>query len=118
MNLFSQEKQHFNLPNAELIYIPQVFSKTESDNYFSTIKENTNWQHNDITVFGKTYKEPRLTALFGETKQPYGYSNLVLYPEPFTKDLKHIKTKVEHLSHNKFNTLLINLYRNGNDSNG
>ncbi|WP_422107755.1 alpha-ketoglutarate-dependent dioxygenase AlkB family protein [Winogradskyella sp.] len=118
MDLFSQEKQHLFLPNAELIYIPNFFNKQQSDGFFKTINTQTDWQHNTITVFGKTYKEPRLTALFGSTGQPYGYSNLVIYPKSFTPVLQSIKKEVEKVSEAKFNTLLINLYRNGNDSNG
>jgi alkylated DNA repair dioxygenase AlkB len=118
MNLFSKEKQHFKLPNAELIYIPQFFSKEESDSYFKIIEIKTNWQHDDITVFGKTYKQPRLTALFGESKQSYRYSNIIMHPKPFTPTLNTIKTKVEDFCDDDFNTLLINLYRDGNDSNG
>jgi alkylated DNA repair dioxygenase AlkB len=118
MDLFSEEKQHFILPNAELVYIPNFFNKLESDNYFSAIKEDTNWQHDDITIFGKTHKQPRLTALYGDTNQTYSYSNITMHPEPSTKSLKAIKSKVEKFSNEKFNTLLINLYRDGNDSNG
>lgn len=118
MDLFSAEKQFFHLPNAELIYFPNFFSLQESDTYFNQIKSKTNWQQDDITVFGKTYQQPRLTALFGDTEQPYRYSNITMYPQPFTSTLKSIKDKVEHCSECKFNTLLINLYRDGNDSNG
>ncbi|WP_138434559.1 alpha-ketoglutarate-dependent dioxygenase AlkB family protein [Winogradskyella algicola] len=118
MNLFSKEKQHFNLPNAELIYVPEFFNSQESDNYYRIIKDETNWQHDDITVFGKTYKQPRLTALFGETNQTYSYSNITMHTEAFTKDLLDIKSKVEKFSDETFNTLLINLYRDGSDSNG
>ncbi|WP_296314379.1 alpha-ketoglutarate-dependent dioxygenase AlkB family protein [Winogradskyella sp. UBA3174] len=118
MDLFSQEKQHFNLPNAELVYIPNFFSVSEADSYFKAIETDTNWQHDDITVFGKTYKQPRLTALFGDSNQPYGYSNIVMHPEPFTKPIQHIKAKIEDAIKHSFNTVLVNLYRNGNDSNG
>lgn len=118
MDLFSSEKQRFNLPNAKLVYVPNFFSKEESDQYFNIINSETNWQHDDITVFGKTYKQPRLTALFGDNNQPYSYSNITMHPKPFTNTLEDIKTKVEAFAEHKFNTLLINLYRNGNDSNG
>jgi len=118
MDLFSNEKQHFNLPNAELIYIPNFVSKQDADSYFKIIETETQWQHDDITVFGKTYKQPRLTALFGDSNQSYSYSNITMHPKPFTETLKTIKDKVEGFSAHKFNTLLINLYRDGNDSNG
>lgn len=118
MDLFSNEKQHLILPNAELIYIPKAFSQSEADDFYHRINNETNWRHDDITVFGKTYKQPRLTALFGDSDQPYGYSNIVMHPDPFTSTLQEIKSKVETLSQVHFNTLLINLYRDGNDSNG
>ena len=118
MDLFSQEKQHFNLPNAELIYIPDLLTKQESDTYFKALKSDTNWQHDDITIFGKTHKQPRLTALFGESDQPYGYSNIVMHPEPLTPHLKIIQQRIEETADHKFNTVLVNLYRDGNDSNG
>ena len=118
MVLFSEEKQHFKLPNAELIYIPNFFSKQEADSYFNIINTETNWQQDDITIYGKTYKQPRLTALFGESNQPYGYSNIVMKPKPFTQTLQSVKSKVEDYTNYKFNALLLNLYRNGNDSNG
>ena len=118
MDLFSSEKQHFILPNAELIYVPDFFNSQEADNYYRIIKDQTNWQHDDITVFGKSYKQPRLTALYGDTNQTYSYSNITMHPEPFTQNLKEIKTKVETFSNENFNTLLINLYRDGSDSNG
>lgn len=118
MDLFSQEKQHFKLPNAELIYIPNFFTKQQSDAYFNSIKSETNWRHDAITVYGKTYKQPRLTALFGDSDLPYSYSNIVMYPEPFSTTLKNIKTEIENISNHKFNAVLANFYRNGSDSNG
>lgn len=118
MNLFSEKNHHFNLPNAELIYIPNFFSQQEADTFFNTIKSKTNWQHDTITVFGKTYKQPRLTELFGESHKSYSYSNITMQPKPFTKPLNTIKNKVEIFANYKFNTMLANLYRDGNDSNG
>jgi alkylated DNA repair dioxygenase AlkB len=118
MDLFSKEKQEFQLPDAHLIYIPNCFSKSASNRYFEVLKNDTKWQEDDITVFGKTYKQPRLTALYSATSQPYAYSSITMYPKPFTEEIETIKSTVEKLSKNKFNTVLLNLYRHGNDSNG
>ncbi|MCA0132069.1 alpha-ketoglutarate-dependent dioxygenase AlkB family protein [Winogradskyella alexanderae] len=118
MDLFSKKKEFLKLPNAQLIYFPNFISRPKADEYFNTINKETNWQHDDITVFGKTYKQPRLTALYGASGKPYRYSDIIMYPEPFTYDLKIIKKEVETKSQVKFNTVLINLYRNGSDSNG
>jgi len=118
MDLFSQEKLDLILPNAELIYVPKFFKKELADHYFDCINTETDWQHNDITVFGKTYNEPKLTALYSDTEQPYGYSNLIGSAKSLTNVFKSIKCKVEGLSNYNFNTFLTNLYRNGDDSSG
>ena len=118
MDLFNLEKQEFLLPDAHLIYIPNCFSEQEADAYFSKLRNETEWQEDDIKVFGKTYKQPRLTALFGDSNKPYSYSNITMFPKPLTNSLKGIKQKVEHYSEIQFNTVLLNLYRHGNDSNG
>lgn len=118
MDLFSKEKQEFQLPDAHLIYIPNCFTKSQANHYFDLLKKETDWQEDDITVFGKTYKQPRLTALYSKNSQPYSYSSITMYPKPFSKDILTIKSSVETLTENKFNTVLLNLYRHGNDSNG
>ena len=118
MDLFSEEKQEFILPDAHLEYYPNCFSRTEANDLFKILKSETTWREDDIKVFGKVYKQPRLTALYGESNTPYSYSNITMYPEPFSTTILNIKDKIEDLSFHKFNTVLLNLYRNGNDSNG
>lgn len=118
MDLFSEEKTILQLPNAELIYIPNFLNKNKADYYFESIRSHTDWQQDDITVFGKTYKQPRLTALYAENKAAYSYSNITMYPTLFTPQLLELKKNIEKEVQHKFTTVLINLYRDGNDSNG
>lgn len=118
MELFSAEKQDYNLPNAHLEYYPQFLTQDEADHLFNNLKQKTTWRHDDITVFGKTYKQPRLTALYGSTTTAYGYSNIVMHPEPFTPLLLDVKHQIEKIASHPFNIVLLNLYRDGNDSNG
>jgi len=115
--LFSEDIS-LNLPDSDIKYYPNFFNKEEADTYFYSLLNRINWQQDNITVFGKTYKQPRLTALFGNNGKPYSYSNITMYPEDFSKELQQIKDKVEIRANTKFTTCLANLYRNGNDSNG
>ncbi|PTM08510.1 MAG: alpha-ketoglutarate-dependent dioxygenase AlkB [Bacteroidetes bacterium] len=106
------------LKDADVWYYPNFFSNEESKYYFKKLLSETNWQQDDITVFGKTYKQPRLTALYGTNEKPYSYSNITMHPHPFTAKLLEIKRNIEfHLKEN-FTTCLLNLYRDGQDSNG
>ncbi len=118
MDLFATNKTVFNLPNAELIYLPNFYSIGQSNDYFKLLRDTIPWQLDDITVFGKTHKQPRLTALFANNNLPYSYSNITMAPHKFTKDLLKIKNDVEQTLKHEFTTVLLNLYRNGSDSNG
>ena len=107
-----------DLPDSDIKYYPDFFNKEEADAYFNSLLKDINWQQDNITVFGKTYKQPRLTSAFGNNGKPYSYSNITMHPQDFSKELQQIKNKVETKVNAKFTTCLANLYRNGNDSNG
>ncbi|MBU2946862.1 alpha-ketoglutarate-dependent dioxygenase AlkB family protein [Zobellia uliginosa] len=116
-DLFTDEI-HLNLPSSDIIYYPNFMDKKEADDSFRTLREKIPWQQDDITVFGKTYAQPRLTALYGNNGKSYSYSKLVMTPHRFTPELLKIKDKVETVAGVIFTTCLLNLYRNGQDSNG
>lgn len=115
--LFSEELK-LDLPNAEISYFPNFFNLQESEQYFNLLKNEIPWQQDDIKVFGKTYAQPRLTALFANNEKPYSYSNITMHPHGFSSALSDIKTKVEQQCQTQFTTCLANLYRDGSDSNG
>ncbi|WP_165750144.1 alpha-ketoglutarate-dependent dioxygenase AlkB family protein [Cellulophaga sp. Z1A5H] len=116
-NLFS-EALPLKLPDSDLIYYPNFFDALSATEYFKILKEETPWQQDDITVFGKKYAQPRLTALYATNDLPYSYSNITMHPHPFTKELLQIKEEVEKVAQTNFTTCLLNLYRDGKDSNG
>lgn len=118
MDLFSKEKMVLKLPNAEVVYIPDFYNQEKANSYFKILKETIDWQQDFITVFGKTYKQPRLTALYANNNLPYSYSNITMEPKIFTNTLVDIKHDIEAFSRHQFTTVLLNMYRNGNDSNG
>ncbi len=118
MSLFSKEPQHLQLSGADVIYYPEFLSQLEASEYYTTLYNDTPWRQDNIKVFGKVYPQPRLTALYGNNNLPYSYSNITMYPLEFTFALSEIKRKVETLVKDKFTTCLLNLYRDGKDSNG
>ncbi|WP_394750421.1 alpha-ketoglutarate-dependent dioxygenase AlkB family protein [Spongiimicrobium salis] len=118
MTIFPHNPISLDLPDATIDYYPAFFSQQEADSLFLEIKGQTPWQQDDITVFGKTYPQPRLTALYSSNGKPYSYSNIIMNPHAFTPSLLTIKRKIETVSPALFTTCLLNLYRNGQDSNG
>ena len=116
--LFPSENIHFELPDAEIIYYPDFFGKEKADQFFEKLKTEIPWQQDEITVFGKTYPQPRLTALFGNEGKPYSYSNIVMQPHVWNSLLLFIKNEIEEVCNENFTTVLLNYYRDGKDSNG
>ena len=117
-SLFPEEKIIFDLANAEIEYYPDFFSSAKSNDLFLKLQNEIPWQQDNITVYGKTHLQPRLTALFGNEGKPYGYSNIVMQPHHWSPLIVFIKEEVEKVCNENFTTVLLNLYRDGQDSNG
>lgn len=107
-----------DLPDCDIRYYPNFLPKEIADAYFKKLRIETPWQNDDIKVFGKVYAQPRLTALYANNDKPYSYSNITMKPNVFNKTLLEIKLKIEKYIPKNFTTCLLNLYRDGKDSNG
>lgn len=94
-------------------YAPPFCQTTMRD-----LQAQTPWQHAQITVFGKQCWQPRLVALAGDACVSYSYSGLTLPTMPWTPLLQRLRDDVEHASGHRFNSVLINLYRDQHDSMG
>lgn len=118
MNLFGEEKITLNLSDGIFEYYPNFLPKELADTFFEKLLAETNWQQDNITIFGKTLPQPRLTALFGNNGKSYSYSNIVMQPNAFNPTIVYIKNEIESVCSENFTTVLANLYRNEKDSNG
>ena len=117
-SLFKTEKITFDLPNSEIEYFPNFYNLEQADKLYKKLHDEIPWQQDDIKVYGKIHPQPRLTSLFGNEGKPYSYSNIVMKPHAWNELLIPIKEKIELACNEKFTTVLLNLYRNGRDSNG
>ncbi len=112
------KRHNLNLPDSDIFYCPKFLGHEEADHYLRIFTTTVLWRQDDIKVFGKTYAQPRLTALYGNNDKTYSYSNITMRPNEFTKELSEIKRKIEKHCSARFTTCLLNLYRDGRDSNG
>jgi alkylated DNA repair dioxygenase AlkB len=106
------------LPDARLRYFQYFFNTDEAEHFYSKLSETIPWQQDPITVFGKTYDQPRLTALHANNIKPYSYSGITMYPNQMTTELTAIYDRIRTISSVEFTSVLLNLYRDGKDSNG
>jgi alkylated DNA repair dioxygenase AlkB len=76
----------------------------------------TAWRAETVVVYGKRHPQPRLTAWHGDAA--YSYSGLTLAPEPFSPLLETLRSAVEAVTGHRYNSVLLNYYRDGRDSMG
>lgn len=110
--------QHLDLPDGALTFWPQWLQVEEAENLKQVLIEEIDWQQREIQLFGRKVKEPRLTAWHGDSGTAYTYSGITLKPLPWGKRLAELKQQVEATTGTRFNSVLLNLYRHGQDSMG
>jgi alkylated DNA repair dioxygenase AlkB len=129
------------VPNGELIYAENFFSKKISDRCVEYFQENesvdwrtaqwkkfsedelsdikfTNiqWRQEKLKLYGKLIPFPRLTSWFGDSGKSYSYSGVTSRPNPWNKGLLYLKEEIEKCAGVEFNSVLLNWYRDGEDS--
>jgi alkylated DNA repair dioxygenase AlkB len=104
------------LPDSDLLLIRDFLP--EADALFQQLNDELDWQQNTLRLFGKTVKEPRLSAWYGDPGCDYCYSGIRLQPKPWSPGLLAINGLLEKCLEATFNSVLANLYRDGKDSMG
>jgi alkylated DNA repair dioxygenase AlkB len=105
--------------DGEVLFYPGFFSADECRRYLTTLQKEIAWKQEPIVIFGKKILQPRLTAWLGDEGTTYRYSGLTMHPQKWTPSILEIKNKIEAISNGvKFNSVLLNLYRDGQDSMG
>lgn len=104
---------------SKILYEPFFFSEDDGQEYFDRLNDATVWHSKNIVIHGIEYPQPRLVAWFGPF--PYSYSGSTLEPAEMPDTVKEIKGKIEEYLASKgidvsFNSVLLNLYRDGKDS--
>jgi hypothetical protein len=110
----------YEMDKSKIISYEEKFLKNPYTYYDSLIHEVT-FEQKQVVVFGKTYNEPRLTAIHGDDDvldMKYVYSKSVRKLSPMTKTLKDLQELVEKHTGIHFDFVLLNYYRDGNDKVG
>lgn len=118
MSLFGSEGEFEILPvqDGKLEFWPRFIEADECSELWNILYQQTAWRQSTIKIAGRLRKIPRLNAWHGEA--PYGYSGVCFDPAPWTPALLDLKQRIEAVTGASFNSVLLNLYRDGNDSVG
>jgi alkylated DNA repair dioxygenase AlkB len=114
--LFAERKLPYSmiLPQAQITHVPKFLDFAIANAFFEHLKANLPWKQEPIWLYGRQVMQPRMTAWFGET--PMHYSGIAMPPSKWDEDLLMLKDKVSEFVQVEFNSVLANLYRDGNDS--
>ena len=104
--------------SLNIFYFPNFLSKKKSDLLFKKLQSDIPWQKYQIKIFGKTYDQPRLTSFHSIGNKKYNYSQIGIKNNFMTNDLKTLLNLIHKKTDYRFNSVLLNLYRDGMDSNG
>ncbi|MDG4555733.1 MAG: alpha-ketoglutarate-dependent dioxygenase AlkB [Candidatus Competibacter sp.] len=105
-------------PDGEGVLFRRAFAPAESARLFAILQRETDWRQQAIVLYGRSIASPRLSAWHGDPDAVYRYSGLRLEPVPWTPTLLEVRERVETLAMARFNSVLLNLYRDGQDSMG
>jgi alkylated DNA repair dioxygenase AlkB len=118
MDLFDEPASLTPIPinDGHLALLRQLPLPLPNEEVFARLVGETPWREESVVVYGKRHLQPRLTAWYGDAS--YTYSGLRLEPLPWTELLLVIRGAVEAACGHRFNSVLLNRYRNGRDSMG
>ena len=117
MQLFpNMDKQNLLPKDGELYYYPNFLTKEAEKYLFDELKTCSSWEQEEIKLFGKSVKSPRLTSYYGT--KAYTYSSVPHPPKPYPTVLLNLIARLEREHKLKFNSVLLNFYRDGKDSMG
>lgn len=105
-------------PDAELRLWRGFYREPHSGMLLRSLLDDTPWRQESIRLWGKARLQPRLTAWYGDAGSRYAYSGLLLEPQPWSGTLLAIRSDVERATGHRFNSVLLNCYRNEQDSIG
>jgi len=90
----------------------------QADLWLDALLAAVPWKQEHITVFGRRQAMPRLSCWMADPGCEYRYSDLQNVIEPWVPAARELRARLSDELGCPFNSLLLNLYRDGRDSMG
>jgi len=117
LRLFTEPRELLPMDGSAILY-EQFLDPVQAEGAFRELLESNPWESNEIVVFGQKHREPRLSTWHADEGIRYTYSNLERVPVAWSPVLLRLRELCEEVSNARFNSVLVNLYRDGNDGVG
>lgn len=95
-------------------YMPGLFDPRSAAAHLAALLAEVAWERRDFAIYGRVVAMARLIAMYGPVG--YRYSGVEHPPRPMPARVAAIRDRVEAATGTRFNSVLLNLYRDGRDS--
>lgn len=102
---------------GNVTYYAGFLEGSEADAAFDAASRES-YRQEQITIHGRTHDVPRLTQWYSSEGRGYTYSGIDMVPNPYPKFIVQLADRISHHTNLAFNSVLINVYRDGRDKVG
>ncbi len=106
------------MPGASLALIQGWLTPAAADRHFLALQTEIEYSRHRVRLFGREHLSPRLSAWIGDADAVYRYSGTLHQPLAWTATLSELRARLNSELTYRFNSVLVNRYRDGNDSMG
>lgn len=110
--------QRLSLADADVAFAPHWLDESLSGHLLRGLREAVPWENHRVRLFGREHASPRLSCWIGDPGATYRYSGTVFEPHPWLPSLQPLRARLEDELGVEFNSVLVNLYRDGGDCMG
>lgn len=96
-------------------YYGKIFNDREAWDYYEALLNTVEWRNDEAMIFGKKIITKRKVAWYGDRAFDYTYSRVTKTALPWTAELLALKSRVEVVCGEYFNSCLLNLYHTGEE---
>ncbi len=112
------KQEIINHQNLDITLDKFFLNQSDANNLYDRCLNDISWQSSAIIMFGKKIDVPRLECWYGDLGCEYTYSGKSLKRFEFPNFLLNLRMLIEKKVNSNFNSVLANLYRDGQDSMG
>jgi alkylated DNA repair dioxygenase AlkB len=107
----------FAVPECDdTLYVPNFVDDAQA--LSAALDRELAWDRESIVLFGRSVEVPRLSVCYGDEGVEYRYSNVTHAALRWPMRLRALRDRLQSATGMRFNFVLANLYRDGNDSMG
>jgi alkylated DNA repair dioxygenase AlkB len=106
------------LPPDDFAYTPSLDWDASLPVILARLVAEIGWRQEQISLFGRRHMQPRLICWMGDPYCTYRYSGKSWEPERWHPLVADLRARAEVCADARFNSVLLNYYRDGQDSMG